>query len=78
MSVAVRRYIDTLIIITFPYTCIGSSIPTSLFIFLMFFVLVIIKVHLYIGDTSNSSHSLQPSALYVVQHCYSMLHLARK
>ena len=40
MGVAVRRYIDILIIIiiTFPYsTCIssffGSSIPTSLFIF---------------------------------------------
>ena len=44
MSVAVRRYIDILIIITFPYsTCIssffGSSIPT-LFIFKCFFVLV--------------------------------------
>ena len=45
MGVAVRRYIDILIIIiTFPYftcTCIrsffGSSIPTSLFIFKMFF-----------------------------------------
>ena len=42
----VRRYIDILIIIiTFPYsTCIssffGSSIPTSLFIFKMFFVLL--------------------------------------
>ena len=46
MSVVVRRYIDILIIIiTFPYsTCIssffGSSIPTSLFIFKIFFVLV--------------------------------------
>ena len=43
MSVVVRRYIDILtIIINFPYsTCIssffGSSIPTLLFIFLMFF-----------------------------------------
>ena len=43
MGVAVRRYIDILIIIlTFPYsTCInsffGSSIPTSLFILKMFF-----------------------------------------
>ena len=43
MGVVVRRYIDILIIIiTFPYsTCIssffGSSIPTSLFIFKMFF-----------------------------------------
>ena len=45
MGVVVRRYIDILIIITFPYsTCIssffGSSIPTSLFILKMFFVLV--------------------------------------
>ena len=43
MGVVVRRYIDILtIIIDFPYsTCInsffGSSIPTSLFIFKMFF-----------------------------------------
>ena len=43
MGVVVRRYIDILtIIIYFPYsTCIssffGSSIPTSLFIFKMFF-----------------------------------------
>ena len=43
MGVAVRRYIDILIIIiTFPYSaCIrsffGSSIPTSLFIFFLFF-----------------------------------------
>ena len=43
MVVAVRRYIDILIIIiTFSYsTCIssffGSNIPTSLFIFKMFF-----------------------------------------
>ena len=43
MGVVVRRYIDFLIIIiNFPYsTCIssffGSSIPTSLFIFKMFF-----------------------------------------
>ena len=43
MGVVVRRHIDILtIIINFPYsTCIssffGSSIPTSLFIFKMFF-----------------------------------------
>ena len=42
MGVVVRRYIDILTIINFPYsTCIssffGSSIPTSLFIFKMFF-----------------------------------------
>ena len=46
MGVVVKRYIDILIImITFPYsTCIssffGSNIPTSLFIFKSFFVLV--------------------------------------
>ena len=46
VGVVVRRYIDILIIInTFPCsTCIssffGSSIPTSLFIFKCFFVLV--------------------------------------
>ena len=42
MGVIVRRYIDILTIINFPYsTCIssffGSSIPTSLFFFLMCF-----------------------------------------
>ena len=43
MGIVVRRYIDSLtIIIHFPYsTCInsffGSNIPTSLFIFKMFF-----------------------------------------
>ena len=47
VGVAVRRYRDILMkIITFPYsTCInsffGSSIPTSLFILKMFFVLVL-------------------------------------
>ena len=47
MGVVVRRYIDSLIIIiTFPYaTCIssffGSSIPTSLFILKMFFLVYI-------------------------------------
>ena len=42
VGVVIRRYIDILIIINFPYsTCIrsffGSSILTSLFIFKMFF-----------------------------------------
>ena len=52
VGVAVRRFIDILIIIiTFPYsTCIssffGSSIPTSLFIFKMFFVLYVMLEHL--------------------------------
>ena len=51
MGVVVRRYIDilTIIIINFSYsTCIssffGSSIPTSLFIFKMFFRSLRIKV----------------------------------
>ena len=50
MGVVVRRYIDILtIIINFPYsTCIssffGSSIPTSLFIFKMFFRSLYIQV----------------------------------
>ena len=49
MGVVVKRYIDILtIIINFPYsTCIssfiGSSIPTSLFIFKMFFRSCIIE-----------------------------------
>ena len=43
VGVVVRRYIDILIKITFPYsTCIssffGSNIPTSLFILKMFFI----------------------------------------
>ena len=53
----VRRYIhvDILIIITFPYsTCIssffGSSIPTSLFIFKCFFVLVYVIFVQYIAN----------------------------
>ena len=50
MGVVVRRYIDILtIIINFPYsTCISSffssSIPTSLFIFKMFFGRVRIRI----------------------------------
>ena len=54
MGVVVRRYIDILtIIISFPYsTCIssflGSSIPTSLFIFKMFFR----SCTIYIGSTA--------------------------
>ena len=50
MGVVVRRYIDILtIIINFPYsTCISSfvssSIPTSLFIFKMFFRICIIII----------------------------------
>ena len=49
MGVVVRRYIDILtIIINFPYsTCIssflGSSIPTSLFIFKMFLYIYIVN-----------------------------------
>ena len=54
MGVVVRRYIDILtIIINFPYsTCIssfvGSSIPTSLFIFKIFF-----RSYLYYFCTSK-------------------------
>ena len=56
--VVLRRYIDILtIIINFPYsTCIssffGSSIPTSLFIFKMFFGLYI---HKYSENSDNST-----------------------
>ena len=52
--VALRRYIDILtIIINFPYsTCIssffGSSIPTSLFIFKMFFSVFIGYIAVYL------------------------------
>ena len=52
MGVVVRRYIDILtIIINFPYsTCIssffGSSIPTSLFIFKMFFRSLRIRIRI--------------------------------
>ena len=55
MGVVVRRYIDILtIIINFPYsTCISSfvssSIPTSLFIFKMFFRSLIYETTLIIG-----------------------------
>ena len=58
MGVVVRRYIDILtIIINFPYsTCIssfwGSSIPTSLFIFKMFF-----QSCLYNYSEGGPSHS---------------------
>ena len=55
MGVVVRRYIDILIIIIiiFPYsTCIssffGSSIPTSLFIFKMFFRSLYICVTIHV------------------------------
>ena len=55
MGVVVRRYIDILIIIiTFPYSncissfCFSSSIPTSLFIFKMFFRSCIYALCVYI------------------------------
>ena len=62
MGVVVRRYIDILtIIINFPYsTCIssffGSSIPTSLFIFKMFFRSYIIMM-MYVGVFSLLQNS---------------------
>ena len=61
MGVVVRRYIDILtIIINFPYTtCIssffGSSIPTSLFIFKMFFGLVFVIFLQYIANVTHRS-----------------------
>ena len=69
MGVVVRRYIDILtIIINFPYsTCIssflGSSIPTSLFIFKMFFRSCLLFFTIYkrysknIRDRSKKSRS---------------------
>ena len=59
MGVVIRRYIDILtIIINFPYsTCIssflGSSIPTSLFIFKFFFVLVYVTLVQYIANVTQ-------------------------
>ena len=59
MGVVVRRYIDILtMIINFPYsTCIssffGSSIPTSLFIFKCFFVLVYVTFVQYIANVTQ-------------------------
>ena len=56
VGVVVRRYIDILtIIINFPYsTCIssflGSSIPTSLFIFKMFFRSLRIRIRIRIRN----------------------------
>ena len=48
VGVVVRRYIDILIILLIPTPVVlaffGSSIPTSLFIFKMFFVLAVIFV----------------------------------
>ena len=61
MGVVVRRYIDILtIIINFPYsTCISSffdsSIPTSLFIFKMFFRSFICTMHV-LGNEANCSY----------------------
>ena len=59
VSVVVRRYIDILtIIINFPYStyissCFGSSIPTSLFIFKMFFGLVSVIFVQYIANVTH-------------------------
>ena len=70
MGVAVRRYIDILIIIiTFPYsTCIssffGSSVPTSLFILKMFFrsCICIYSISPRL-DTSSLTHHTTVGAL---------------
>ena len=64
MGVVVRRYIDILtIIINFPYsTCIssffGSSIPTSLFIFKCFFVLVYVIFVQYIANVTQRTFEI--------------------
>ena len=64
MGVVVRRYIDILtIIINFPYsTCIssffGNSIPTSLFIFKCFFVLVYIVFVQYIANVTQRTFEM--------------------
>ena len=64
MNVVVRMYIDILtIIINFPYsTCIssffGSSIPTSLFIFKMFFVLVYVIFVQYIANVTQRTFEI--------------------
>ena len=64
MGVVVRRYIDILtIIINFPYyTCISSffssSIPTSLFIFKMFFGLVSVIFLQYIANFTQRTFEI--------------------
>ena len=64
MGVVVRRYIDILtIIINFPYsTCIssffGSSIPTSLFIFKMFFRSCFCYFLQYIANVTHRSFEI--------------------
>ena len=66
MGVVVRRYmyIDILTIINnFPYsTCIssffGSSIPTSLFILKMFFVLVYVMFVQYIANVTQRTFEI--------------------
>ena len=64
MGVVVRRYINILtIIINFPYsTCIssffGSSIPISLFIFKMFFVLVYGIFAQYIANVTQRTFEI--------------------
>ena len=72
MGVAIRRYIDILIIIiTFPYsTCIssfwGSSILTCLFIFKMFFLSFIYN---YCGQVSIVKKLLVDSLLDMHNSC---------
>ena len=63
MGVVVRRYIDILtIIINFPYSTyiisfFGSSIPTSLFIFKMFFSFLFMLFLYNIQQTLLKEHS---------------------
>ena len=65
MGVVVRRYIDILtIIINFPYsTCIssffGSSIPTSLFIFKCFFLVLVYVIFVqYIANVTQRTFEI--------------------
>ena len=64
MGVVVRRYIDILtIIINFPYsTCISSfvssSIPTSLFIFKMFFRSCLLFFLQYIANVTQKTFEI--------------------
>ena len=68
--VVLRRYIDILtIIINFPYsTCIssffGSSIPTSSFIFLMFFRSLIHRTFVLFNYDSYMKNMYMFSTLY--------------
>ena len=78
MGVVVRRYIDIFtIIINFPYcTCIssffGSSIPTSLFIFYMFFrSFIYIRTAIATPRVIPHAHKLCIVCLFILRICAS-------